>query len=295
VSPSDNRFNRKHSPENKEYKIMARGINSFILVGAMVREPELRYTPNGAAVLGFTVAGDSTITDSTGEVRNVAWYHRAEYISKNAEALADSLKAGTGVLLEGKLEYQAWENDQGEKRNRVVLRVSTLEVLRESHTERLTADKIGGYRLMEGVNRSVISGNLTRDAVLRHTSSGTPVTSLSVAVGESWKDANGQWRDKAHFLDVTLWGSLAESAATLQKGTPVFVLGRLESDSWTDSSGQKRNKLQISAERLEVLERRSAAENTVAENSVAEPVEQEITSPAPPSRMKRQATPRAAA
>jgi single-strand DNA-binding protein len=275
---------------------MARGINSFILVGAMVREPELRYTPNGAAVLSFTVAGDSTITDSTGEVRNLAWYHRAEYISKNAESLADSLKAGTGVLLEGKLEYQAWENDQGEKRQRVVLRVSQLEVLRESHTERLTADKIGGYRLMEGVNRCVISGNLTRDAVLRHTSGGTPVTSLSVAVNESWKDASGQWREKAHYLDVVLWGSLAESAATLQKGTPVFVLGRLESDSWTDSAGQKRNKLQISAERLEVLERRSVAENTVAESSNAV-VEEDITLPlpVPPTRIKRQASTRAAA
>jgi single-strand DNA-binding protein len=294
VSKYSNQTIRTHSPENKEYKIMARGINSFVLVGAMVREPELRYTPNGAAVLGFTVAGDSTITDSTGEVRNVAWYHRAEYISKNAENLAESLKAGTGVLLEGKLEYQAWENDQGEKRHRVVLRVSQLEVLRESHTERLTADKTGGYRLMEGVNRSVISGNLTRDAVLRHTNSGTPVTSLSVAVNESWKDAHGQWRDKAHYLDVVLWGSLAESAALLQKGSPVFVLGRLESDSWVDNTGQKRNKLQICAERLEILERRSVAENTAAENSNAV-VEEEVVPSIPPSRMKRQASTRAAA
>jgi single-strand DNA-binding protein len=261
---------------------MARGINSFILVGAMVREPELRYTPNGAAVLGFTVAGDSTITDSTGEVRNVAWYHRAEYISKNAETLADSLKAGTGVLLEGKLEYQAWENDQGEKRSRVVLRVSQLEVLRESHSERLTADKIGGYRLIEGVNRAV---------VLRHTGNGIPVTSLTVASNESWKDASGQWRDKAHYLEVVLWGSLAESAATLQKGAPVFVLGRLESDSWTDSTGQKRNKLQINAERLEILERRGAAESAEAP-AVLEP---EVVAPTPPSRMKRQASTRAAA
>jgi single-strand DNA-binding protein len=270
---------------------MARGINSFILVGAMVREPELRYTPNGAAVLGFTVAGESTITDSTGEVRNVAWYQRAEYISKNAETLADSLKAGTGVLLEGKLEYQAWENDQGEKRSRVVLRVSQLEVLRESHSERLTADKIGGYRMIEGVNRAVVSGNLTRDAVLRHTTNGTPVTSLTVACNESWKDASGQWRDKAHYLEVVLWGSLAETAATLQKGAPVFVLGRLESDSWTDNTGQKRNKLQISAERLEILERRTVAET--AETAVV--IEEEVLPPAPPTRIKRQANTRAAA
>lgn len=249
---------------------MARGINSILLVGALVRDAELRYTPNGAAILGFTVAGDSTITDSSGEVRNVAWYHRAEYISKNAESLAETLKPGTAVLLEGKLEYQAWENDLGEKRSRVVLRVSQLEPIKES-TERLTADRIGGYRLLEGVNRAVLSGNLTKDAVLRHTATGTPVASLTVAVSESWKDASGQWRDKAHFLDVTLWGSLAENAAMLQKGTPIFVSGRLESDSWTDNTGQKRIKLQVNADRLEILERRATAAEIQAEEIPLEP------------------------
>ncbi len=260
---------------------MARGINSILLIGALVRDSELRYTPNGAAILSFTVAGDSTITDSTGEVRSVAWYHRAEYISKNAETLAESLKPGAALLLEGKLEYQAWENDLGEKRNRVVLRVNQLEVLRETSTERLTADRTGGYRLLEGVNRAVIAGNLTKDAVLRHTSAGTPVTSVAVAVNESWKDASGEWREKAHYLDVTLWGSLAESAAMLQKGTPIFVSGRLESDSWTDSSGQKRSKLQISADRLEILERRaSQTENAQAPS-------EDLPFEAPPVRRQR--------
>ncbi len=263
---------------------MARGINSIILIGALVRDAELRYTPNGAAVLSFTVAGDSTITDSTGEVRSVAWYHRAEYISKNAESMAESLKPGVALLLEGKLEYQAWENDLGEKRSRVVLRVNQLELLKESNTERLTADRTGGYRLLEGVNRAVIAGNLTKDAVLRHTSSGTPVTSVSVAVNESWKDASGNWRDKAHYLDVTLWGSLAESAAMLPKGTPIFVSGRLESDSWTDSAGQKRSKLQISADRLEILERRSNADSANAEAPA-----EDIPFEAPPVRRQRQA------
>lgn len=267
---------------------MARGINSILLIGALVRDAELRYTPNGAAVLSFTVAGDSTITDSTGEVRNVAWYHRAEYISKAAESLAETLKPGSALLLEGKLEYQAWENDLGEKRSRVVLRVNQLEVLRESSTERLTADRTGGYRLLEGVNRAVIAGNLTKDAVLRHTSNGTPVCSLSVAVNESWKDATGNWRDKAHYLEVALWGSMGEQAAMLQKGTPIFVSGRLESDSWTDSSGQKRSKLQISAERLEILERRANQESADATEAV-QAEEIPFAAPAAPRRQRRAA------
>ncbi len=261
---------------------MTRGINNVILVGALVRDPELRYTPNGAAVLSFTMGGDSTAIDDRGEVRSVAWYHRAEYISKQAESLSETLKAGSPVLLEGRLEYQAWENELGERRSRVVLRVNQLEVLSNSH-DRLTADRAGGYRLLEGINRATISGNLTKHALLRHTASGTPVTSLSVAVNESWRDAQGNWQSKGHYIDVTLWGSLAEQAATLPKGSPIMVMGRLESDSWTDAQGQKRNKLQINAERLEMLERRAAQTSAQpalpADNAV--PFEPDFLEPQP--------------
>jgi single-strand DNA-binding protein len=256
---------------------MTRGINNVILVGALVRDPELRYTPNGAAVLSFTIGGDSTATDDRGEVRSIAWYHRAEYISKQAESLADSLKAGSPVLLEGRLEYQMWENEMGERRSRVVLRVNQLEVL-SNHNDRLTADRAGGFRLLEGVNRATIAGNLTKDIVLRQTSSGTPVASLSIAVNESWRDAKGEWQSKGHFIDVTLWGSLAEQAAALTKGSPVLVMGRLESDSWTDAQGQKRNKLQVNAERLELLERRAVQSNQVVETV---PFEPDFLEPAP--------------
>jgi single-strand DNA-binding protein len=253
---------------------MSRGINNVLFIGALARDPELRYTPNGAAVLSITVAGDSIVTDVNGDVRSLPWYQRVEFVSRQAEALQESLKAGHSVLVEGKLEYQSWENEQGERRSKVIVRAGRIDPLAETaRSENIITDKIGGYRLLDAVNRAVISGNLARDPVIRHTQNGHTVAAVAVAVTESWKDAQGEWQQKPHYIEVTLWHGLAEIAATLQKGAPVLITGRLNNDSWTDASGQKRNTVKLEAERLELLERRTpvAAQATPEPEVEAEP------------------------
>jgi single-strand DNA-binding protein len=252
---------------------MSRGINNVLLIGALARDPELRYTPNGAAVLSLTVAGDSIVTDSNSEVRSLAWYQRVEFVNRQAEALFETLKAGHSVLIEGKLDYQTWENEAGERRSKVLVRANRVDPLAaNARAENLVTDRIGGFRLLDAVNRATISGNLARDPVIRHTQNGHSVTGVSVAVTESWKDVQGEWQQKPHFIDVSLWHGLAEFAATLRKGEPVLITGRLVNDSWTDSSGQKRNSVKLEAERLEVLERRTKAAEVEAPQPEPEPV-----------------------
>ncbi len=237
---------------------MARGINNVLLIGALARDPELRYTPNGAAVLTLTVAGDTVVTDANGDVRSLPWYQRVEYVNRLAESLFESLKGGHSVLVEGKLDYQSWENEQGERRSKVVVRANRVDPLAaNARADNIITDRIGGFRLLDAVNRAVISGNLARDPVVRHTQNGHTVAALSVAVTESWKDVQGDWQQKPHYIEVTLWHGLAELAATLQKGAPVMVSGRLNNDSWTDAAGQKRSSVKLEAERMELLERRT--------------------------------------
>jgi single-strand DNA-binding protein len=246
--------------------MMARGINTVLLIGALARDAELRYTPNGAAVLSLTVAGDSVVTDANGDARSLPWYQRVEYVSRTAESLFETIKAGHAVLVEGRLDYQSWENEQGERRSKVVVRANRVEPLAQSErTEHVITDKIGGFRLIDAVNRATISGNLARDPVVRHTQNGHSVASVAVAVTESWKDAEGNWQQKPHYIDVNLWHGLADTAATLKKGDPVLVTGRLTNDSWTDASGQKRSSVKLEAERLELLQRRAAPEAQAAE------------------------------
>jgi len=110
---------------------------------------------------------------------------------------------------------------------------------------------------MASYNRVMLIGNLTRDIDLRHTPGGTAVTDMGMAVNDRRKNAQGEWVDEVTFVDVTLWGRIAEIASEyLRKGSPVFIEGRLKLDSW-EAEGQKKYKLRVVGERLQLLGSRS--------------------------------------
>jgi single-strand DNA-binding protein len=103
---------------------------------------------------------------------------------------------------------------------------------------------------MNSINTVAISGNLTRDPELRQTSAGKSVCQLGVAVNESYKDSDGQWKDRAHFIDVVVWAGQGEACAqNLSKGSPVSVQGRLSQRSW-EKDGVKHNKVEVVADRV---------------------------------------------
>lgn len=102
------------------------------------------------------------------------------------------------------------------------------------------------------INIVSISGNLTRDADLKVTQSGTSVLSGTVAVNERVKQGD-QWVDKPNFVDWVLFGARAEKiAGYLTKGTKVAITGRLSYSSWTDKqTNQKRSKLEVVVTEIE--------------------------------------------
>lgn len=103
--------------------------------------------------------------------------------------------------------------------------------------------------MARGIAHVTLVGNLTRDPELRQTPNGTSVCQFGVAVGRRYKDASGQWTDKASFFDVVVWGAQGESCAQyLSKGRQVAVDGRLEQRSWEAQDGTKRSKVEIIAE-----------------------------------------------
>jgi single-strand DNA-binding protein len=106
------------------------------------------------------------------------------------------------------------------------------------------------------VNVVVITANLTRDPELRHTSGGTAVCDLRVAVNSSRKDGqSGEWVDKANYFDVAVWGAQGEAAAKyLSKGRPVAIEGRLDWREWeAKGGGGKRQAVQIVATTVQFL------------------------------------------
>jgi single-strand DNA-binding protein len=106
---------------------------------------------------------------------------------------------------------------------------------------------------MASFNRVILLGNLTRDAELRYTPSGTAVTDIGLAVNDRRKGANGEWIEEVTFVDVTLWGRTAEIASEyLGKGSPALIEGRLKLDTW-EKDGKKNSKLKVIGERLQLV------------------------------------------
>lgn len=106
------------------------------------------------------------------------------------------------------------------------------------------------------INRVCISGNLTRDPVLRSTSGGMSVLSMGVAVNDRRKNQQtGQWEDYPNFVDCTLFGTRGEKLAQyLAKGSKVAIEGKLRYRSWNDQqTGQKRSALEVVVDELEFM------------------------------------------
>ena len=96
------------------------------------------------------------------------------------------------------------------------------------------------------INTVTLSGNLTRDAELRQTASGSAVLGFSLAVNTPRKNKEtGEYEEYVNYIDCTLFGPRAEAVAKyLTKGTKVFLSGRLHWSSW-ERDGKKRSKLEV--------------------------------------------------
>ena len=102
------------------------------------------------------------------------------------------------------------------------------------------------------INTAIITGNLTRDPELRQTASGTSVLQFSVAVKDRVK-VNGEWTDRANYIDCTMFGTRAESLSKmLHKGSKVAVQGKLHWSSW-EKNGEKRSKVEIWPDTVELI------------------------------------------
>jgi single-strand DNA-binding protein len=107
--------------------------------------------------------------------------------------------------------------------------------------------------MAQNINSVVLVGNLTRDPELRHTPSGTAVTTLRIAVNDRVKRGE-EWQDAAYYFDVTVWGRTAENCAQyLAKGRPVGVQGKLTWREWDAQDGTKRQAVEVVADNVQFL------------------------------------------
>lgn len=106
----------------------SRSWNRVELIGNLTRDPELRFTPNGAAVCTFGLATNRTfVTD--GEKREEVDFHRLVAWNKLAELCNQLLKKGTKVFISGRLQTRSWEGNDGIQRQTTEIVIEDMIIL----------------------------------------------------------------------------------------------------------------------------------------------------------------------
>jgi single-strand DNA-binding protein len=105
------------------------------------------------------------------------------------------------------------------------------------------------------MNNVTLAGNIVKDVEVRRVGdNGTAVATITIANNKRYRDKENNWQELATFVDVELWGSLAERSDDFaKKGTPVIVEGALRNNRWKDKDDQFHSKLQLRAEKVHVL------------------------------------------
>nr|WP_297351209.1 single-stranded DNA-binding protein [uncultured Caldimonas sp.] len=89
-------------------------INKVILIGNLGRDPEVRYTPNGAAICNVTIATSRNWKDkNSGERMEETEWHRVVFYDRLAEIAGEYLKKGRPVYVEGRLKTRKWQDKDG--------------------------------------------------------------------------------------------------------------------------------------------------------------------------------------
>ncbi len=115
-------------------------INRVIISGNLTRDPELRRTQSGMAIMSFGVAvNDRRRNQQTGEWEDYANFVDCTMFGNRAESLSNYLSKGTKVAIEGKLRWSQWERD-GQKRSKLEVIVDELEFMSSRDRQQ------GGYQ-----------------------------------------------------------------------------------------------------------------------------------------------------
>ncbi|MFH1784500.1 MAG: single-stranded DNA-binding protein [bacterium] len=107
--------------------------NKILLMGNLTRDPELRYTPGGQAVAAFTVAVNRRYkNNTTGETVDKADFIPVEVWRKQAESCKQYLLKGSSVYVEGRLQSDSWEANDGTKRSKLKVVAQRVQFLTRS-------------------------------------------------------------------------------------------------------------------------------------------------------------------
>lgn len=93
-------------------------VNKAIIYGNLTRDPELRSLPTGNKVTSFSVATNRTWKGQDGTRQESVDFHNVVVFGRQAETVAQYLKKGSGVFVEGRMQTRSWDSGDGVKKYR---------------------------------------------------------------------------------------------------------------------------------------------------------------------------------
>src|ERR1700742_1318767 len=104
-------------------------VNKVILVGRLGQNPEVRYTPSGAAVANFSIATNESWTDKSGQKQERTEWHRVVVWGKLAELCSQYLSKGRQAYIEGRLQTRQWQDKDGQTKYTTEGQAQTVQFL----------------------------------------------------------------------------------------------------------------------------------------------------------------------
>ncbi|MEM7165245.1 MAG: single-stranded DNA-binding protein [Planctomycetota bacterium] len=93
--------------------------NKVLLIGNLTRDPEMRYSGSGAGICKFGVAVNRKYRKQDGDMQEETTFVDIVVFGRQAETCNEYLKKGSGALIEGRLNYESWQAQDGSKRNKL--------------------------------------------------------------------------------------------------------------------------------------------------------------------------------
>ncbi|MDD2702866.1 MAG: single-stranded DNA-binding protein [Candidatus Omnitrophica bacterium] len=104
-------------------------LNRVLLIGNLTKDPELRYTPQGTAVVNLRLAVNRKYRDKSQEMKEDTCFLTVVVWDKQAETCNQYLHKGSPVFIEGRLQSRSWEDNAGQKRSVVEVRAERVQFL----------------------------------------------------------------------------------------------------------------------------------------------------------------------
>src|SRR3989344_437544 len=117
-------------------------LNKVLLIGNLTRDPELRYTPSGAAVCTFSVATNRSYTAADGTKKEETEFIRIVSWNKLAELCSQLLAKGRKVYVEGRLQTRSWETPDGQSKQTTEVVIDDMRIL----DSKRSYEESGGYQ-----------------------------------------------------------------------------------------------------------------------------------------------------